>query len=148
MPINEELRNYVQSRLNELRTSIQANMLREGENASGRTSRSIQVESMEDVMSLVGGGDGCAPLQTLESGSKGWVPFSKLFQWSKDKGIDFESEKDRRRFTFLLRRKIAREGTERYRRHVDVYTTEVENAINEIVEKCGNIILEQIKSTL
>lgn len=148
MPINEELRNYVSKRLSELQMSIRSNMLREGENASGRTSRSIEVESREDAISLVGGGEGCAPLQTLESGSKGWVPFSKLFQWSKDKGIDFESDKERRRFTFLLRRKIAREGTARYRRHVDVYTTEVENAINDIVEKCGNIIIEQIKSNL
>lgn len=143
-----ELEKYVKERLELLREQIKANMEREGENASGRTSSSIVVESDEGVTRLVGGGEGCAPLATLESGYKGAVSFGRLFQWSKDKGIEFNNDKDRRRFTFLLQRKIARDGTRRYNKHVDIYTTPVEQAVDEIVARCGDIILEQIKSTL
>lgn len=146
--LTNELEKYVKERLELLREQIKANMEREGENASGRTSRSIVVESDEGITRLVGGGEGCAPLATLESGYKGDVSFSRLFQWSKDKGIEFDSDKERRKFTFLLKRKIAKEGTQRYRKHVDVYTTPVEQAVDEIVARCGDIILEQIKSTL
>lgn len=146
--LTNELELYVKERLELLREQIKANMEREGENASGRTSRSIVVESDEGVTRLVGGGEGCAPLATLESGYKGAVSFGRLFQWSKDKGIEFDSDKERRKFTFLLKRKIAREGTRRYNKHVDVYTTPVAQAVDEIVARCGDIILEQIKSTL
>lgn len=146
--LTNELETYVKERLELLREQIKANMEREGENASGRTSRSIVVESDEGITRLVGGGDGCAPLATLESGYKGAVSFGRLFQWSKDKGIEFDSDKERRKFTFLLKRKIAREGTRRYNKHVDVYTTPVAQAIDEIVARCGDIIIERIKSTL
>lgn len=139
---------YIKERLELLREQIKANMEREGENASGRTSRSIVVESDGGITRLVGGGEGCAPLATLESGYKGAVSFGRLFQWSKDKGISFDSDKERRKFTFLLRRKIAKEGTRRYSKHVDVYTTPVAEAVDEIVARCGDIIIEQIKSTL
>lgn len=143
-----EIEMYVKERLELLREQIKANMEREGENASWRTSSSIVVESDEGVTRLVGGGEGCAPLATLESGYKGAVSFSRLFQWSKDKGIEFDSDRERRKFTFLLQRKIARDGTRRYNKHVDVYTTPVAEAVDEIVARCGDIILEQIKSTL
>jgi hypothetical protein len=143
-----ELEIYVKERLELLREQIKANMEQEGENASGRTSRSIVVESDEGITRLVGGGEGCAPLATLESGYKGAVSFGRLFQWSKDKGIEFDSDKERRKFTFLLQRKIARDGTRRYNKHVDVYTTPVAQAVDEIVARCGDIIIEQIKSTL
>lgn len=146
--LTNELELYVKERLELLREQIKANMERENENASGRTSRSIVVESDEGVTRLVGGGEGCAPLATLESGYKGAVSFGRLFQWSKDKGIEFDSDRERRKFTFLLQRKIAREGTRRYNKHVDVYTTPVAQAVDEIVARCGYIIIEQIKSTL
>lgn len=146
--LTNELEIYVKERLELLREQIKANMEREGENASGRTSRSIVVESDEGVTRLVGGGEDCAPLATLESGYKGAVSFSRLFQWSKDKGIAFDSDRERRKFTFLLQRKIARDGTRRYNKHVDIYTTPVVEAVDEIVAKCGDIIIEQIKSTL
>lgn len=146
--LTNELDIYVKERLELLREQIKANMEREGENASGRTSRSIVVESDDGVTRLVGGGDGCAPLATLESGYKGAVSFGRLYQWSKDKGIEFDSDRERRKFTFLLQRKIAREGTRRYNKHVDIYTTPVAQAVDEIVARCGDIILEQIKSTL
>lgn len=146
--LTDELETYVKERLELLREHIKANMEREGENASGRTSRSIVVESDEGITRLVGGGEGCATLATLESGYKGAVSFGRLFQWSKDKGIEFDSDKERRKFTFLLKRKIAKEGTRRYNKHVDIYTTPVAEAVDEIVARCGEIIIEQIKSTL
>lgn len=115
--------------LTDVKDEIQANMAAKQINASGRTSGGMQVQRYEGGVRLVLTGERVAPLATLEVGRQGGkVPlgFTEIIEeWSRDKGLAFGSEKDRRRFAYLTARKIAREGTQRHKLPTDVYSDEV-----------------------
>lgn len=122
--------------LERAKANIQARMEEEDINASGRSSASLRVETYTNGVRLVYGNPTTAPLQTLEVGRPGG-PVPKGFtaileQWSRDKGIPFDSERHRRSFAYLLGRRIAREGTLRHRSPVDVYTTIVTDAAEAV----------------
>lgn len=141
---------------------IRVNMSSRRVNASGRTAESIRVEKYKTGLRLVGGTNGThpvtdypawrgtadaadtAPIPTLEFGrgvSTKTPPVPRAFyyiirEWTRDKGLNFASESERSTFAYFLSRKIAREGTQRSRNHIDIYSTPVMNAkdrINEIV---------------
>ena len=112
------IKKQVAERLSKAVAEIQASMVAGNINASGRTSASFRVVETEDGLQLVGGGKDTAPVGTLEVGrSSGNVPagFTAILeQWSRDKGLQFETESKRQSFAYLLMRKIANEGTQRY----------------------------------
>lgn len=129
----------VLQRLTQAVTEIQASMDSAGVNASGRTRASIRVREIEGgTLQLVGGSKGTAPVPTLEVGRAGGdVPkgFSEiLLQWSRDKGLNFETESKRKSFAYLLARKIAREGTQRHKQNEDIYSTIARRAADDIAE--------------
>lgn len=136
-------------RLEQLRQEIRENMERADENASGRTSASFAVESEKTKARLVGGGQGCAPLRSLEIGvPPTWVDVGALYQWSIDKGLRFSSEEARTDFAFALRWKIAERGTNRHRRNVDIYTSAVDRAIVDILEIANVAVTEKLQNEL
>ena len=126
------------SALDEAKAAIQSRMEEARINATGNTSRSFRVELYDGGVRLVMGGtaERTAPLPSLEVGRPpGAVPkgFADiLYEWSKAKGIPFESESRRRSFSYLLGRRIAREGTIRHGRHVDIYSSIVVEAARSI----------------
>lgn len=127
--------------LDETGAEIRANMEREGLNASGRTSASIHTRNEGTRLLLVGGGNGSAPIPTLELGRRpGKVPagfYGIILEWTREKGLQFPDETERKTFAYFLSRKIAREGSERYRepsKRKDVYSTAVENAKRKITD--------------
>lgn len=130
---------------------IRGNMATKGINASGRTSASITVRQLQTGVQLVGGGKATAPVPTIEVGrSGGSVPYgftAILEQWSRDKGLVFESESRRRSFAYLLGRKIAKAGTHRHIFPEDVYSGTVDVAakdIREIVAKeVGRVVISE-----
>lgn len=152
------LEQQIWSILEQAGTEIRVNMSSRRVNASGRTSASIHVERYDKGMRLVGGTEGThpvhdypqwkgtadaadtAPIPTLEFGrgaSTKMPPVPRAFyyiirQWSRDKGLSFTSESERSTFAYFLSRKIAREGTERSRNHIDIYSTPVMNAKDRI----------------
>lgn len=135
----DTLKEQVLQRLTQAAVEIQASMDDAGVNASGRTRASIRVREVDGgTLQLVGGGQNAAPVPTLEVGRAGGnVPkgFSEiLLQWSRDKGLQFETESKRKSFAYLLARKIAREGTERHKQNIDVYSTIAQTAADEIAE--------------
>lgn len=138
------IKKQVAERLSQAVAEIQASMASGNINASGRTSASFRVVETEDSLQLVGGGKDTAPVGTLEVGRRpGNVPagFTAILeQWSRDKGLQFETESKRRSFAYLLSRKIAREGTQRYREPQDVYSS--------ITRQAADDIGEMIKGTL
>ena len=140
---------YIQQRLENLKTEILANMETKKMNASGRTAASFRVEKYDSGFRLIGGGDGAAPIFTLEVGRPaGKIPFgftSILAQWSRDKGIVFASEKERNTFAYFLGQKIAKEGTQRHKQSVDVYSTAVKSAVDDISKQLFVSIKEQIQ---
>lgn len=137
--------------LNETGAQIRSNMQREGVNASGRTSASIHTRVSGTHLQLVGGGEGAAPIPTLELGRRdGKVPagfYGMILQWSYDKGLNFESDAERRTFAYFVSRKIAAEGSQRYRdpsKRKDIYSTAVEQA----TEKIRQIARANVRNTI
>lgn len=143
------LKDIIASRLEQLRTEIRENMERAGENASGRTSASFAIESEDTRVRLVGGGSDCAPLATLEVGARPhWAPIAPLYQWSIDKGLQFATDSERVSFAYALRWKIAKKGTNRYTKNVDIYTSAVERAIDDIVNLASVEVTKKMQNEL
>ena len=142
------IKKQVAERLSQAVAEIQAAMAAGNINASGRTSASFRVLETEDGLQLVGGGKDTAPIATLEVGRRpGNVPagFTAILeQWSRDKGLQFETESKRKSFAYLLGRKIAREGTQRYREPQDVYSSVTRQAADDI----GDIIKGTLASVI
>ena len=140
---------YIEQRLEKLKSEIVGNMASKKINASGRTAASFRVEKYDYGFRLIGGGEGAAPLFTLEVGREGGkVPMgftSILVQWSRDKGIAFSTEKERNTFAYFLGQKIAKEGTNRNKQNEDVYSTAVKSAVDDISKKLSVSIKEQIQ---
>ena len=132
------IKKRVAERLSQAVAEIQAAMAEGNINASGRTSASFRVVETEDGLQLVGGGKDTAPIATLEVGRRpGNVPagFTAILeQWSRDKGLQFETESKRKSFAYLLGRKIEREGTQRYREPQNVYSSITRQAADDIGE--------------
>ena len=136
--INEELL--------KLKDVIAANIVAQGLNASGKTAKSLEV-----VMSETGGAlMGRSFFAVLETGRKaGKVPknFRQIIEkWATDKGLTFETPARLRSFSYLVARKIAREGTKQYRtgRRTDVFTEAVNETVTSIQNQIGNDMLKEI----
>lgn len=129
---------------------IRNNMENKGINASGRTSASLKVESYENGIRLISSGENIAPFGTIEVGRKGGkVPkgFAQiLYQWSIDKAISFDKDRERRTFAYLLARKIAREGTDRNRNpRADIYSEVIKKVVQDVENKAFTRISRVIK---
>ena len=136
----------------EVRDEIKANMASEGINASGRTSAGMQVQRYENGVRLVLTGEDVAPLATLEVGRRGGkVPlgFADIIeQWSRDKGLTFPRERDRRSFAYLTARKIARQGTQRHQQPIDIYSEEVTRGVARLMDGIKAQVTEYIHNSL
>jgi hypothetical protein len=136
----------------DVRDEIRAKMANEGVNASGRTSAGMQVQRYENGVRLVLTGDDVAPLATLEVGRRGGkVPmgFTDIIeQWSRDKGLTFPRERDRRSFAYLTARKIARQGTQRHQQPIDIYSEEVTRGVERLKDGIKAQITEYIHNSL
>ena len=99
-----------------------------------------------------GTGEPTAPLETLEVGRPaGPIPSNMtdiLVQWSKDKGIPFDRESQRRSFAYLLGRRIEREGTLRHKHNEDIYTTVVMETAESIVGEVTVAVTKKIHEQL
>lgn len=145
-----EMLKQVAERLQTAADDIRQSMSDKGINASGRTSASVQVRTTDTGVQLVGGGGQAAPMPTIEIGREsGAVPtgFTAILeQWSRDKGIAFENDKQRRSFAYLLGRRIAREGTLRHQYPEDVYTTIAEDAAKDVADIVSSVLVSVIKT--
>lgn len=115
-------------------TLYKSNLAQKGINASKRTTRGIRVQEYGRGWRIAWT-DG-APAETTEIGREGGaVPKGFRFileQWTRDKGLTFESESKRRSFSYLLAQRIAREGTLRHKQPVDIYTRATDLAVEKI----------------
>lgn len=144
----KEVQNIVFEELEDLRKRIISNIDSSGRRASGRTSESMRTDVSEDRGVLFGR----MAFGTLETGRKpGKVPtgfYQIIKQWVIDKGISFNSQSERNSFAYLVSRKIAREGTQLYRRgaDTDVYTAEVPETISRIKDRVGFLMRMEFES--
>jgi hypothetical protein len=69
-------------------------------------------------------------------------------QWSRDKGLSFPTDGDRRRFAYLTARKIARQGTQRHVLPVNVYTEVVNEGLAKMRQDIKATVTEYLHNYL
>ena len=155
----DNLEQIVKRRLEQLGAEIVGNIEQKGITASGRTQRSIVVESYAGGIRLVALAGDRAPIDTLEIGRPaGNVPGefrttkagvrdvsntfkAILIRWANDKGFQLGWGG-----ATMLGRRIAAEGTMRHKQHEDVYSTAVEQAAQDISSMTLAYVSRQIAS--
>ena len=141
-----ELKENIINILTQAVADIRQRMADENENASGRTSASLRVEDRGSSVALIIGSETerTAPAESLEVGEAPGMrePSFKsiIYQWSKDKGISFDDERERWRFAVCTARKIEEEGTQRHREPVDIYSS----VLNGVAEKVRQTMFAEI----
>lgn len=148
-----DLRGEIVNILEQTRQNILANMSSKRINASGRSAGSFGVRVEGNSRYVLFKAEGLsAPLTTLEVGRPGGpVPrgfYYIIRQWTKDKGLVFNTESERGTFAYFVARKIAREGTARYTKNVDVYNTPVAVATDKIKNTAGSFILMSVHKSI
>lgn len=162
--MKDEALSIVKVELDSLRERIIANLMRAGQNASGRTIASLRVDIRADGGTLFGR----SPFGTTETGRKGGkVPanFQDIIkQWIIDKGIAVTSmpyiraatknwtpkytpeQRGLNSMSWCIARKIAREGTALHRAggREDIYTKEVDLAVKNISDRVFGIFKEDV----
>lgn len=144
MITKEDAKKVVSEELESLRQRIIANHLKAGQKASGRTIASLRVDADEDGGTLYGR----KAFGTLETGRRGGkVPkgfYRIIYQWMQDKGIQVERPKS---FSYLVARKIAREGTKLYRQggRDDIYSNEIPKTIESIGDKVRGLLMMEVE---
>lgn len=153
----DELIRVVTDRLEQLRADIVSQIEAKKITASGRTQRSLRVERYSEGVRLIAGEGQRAPIPTLEIGRPGGkVPLNFtdiIVQWSKDKGLQWGSDRERRRIAGAVAwGKIARVGTDRHKHHEDVYSTLVQDAAQDlqtqVAESVKQFIMSYITQTI
>ena len=141
-----EIKESIVSILTQAVSDIRQRMADENENASGRTSASLRVEDRGSSIALVIGSETerTAPAESLEvgegPGTREPTFKSIIYQWSKDKGISFDDERERWRFAVCTARKIEREGTQRHKSPVDIYSS----ILNGVAEKVRQTMFAEV----
>lgn len=140
------LEDIIVARLERLRDDIRARMEETMENATGRTSDSFDIEIDVNRFRLVGGGDGAAPVGTLEVGfAPHWVPISALIEWAEAKASRYGVEMPN---PWAVQKSIAANGPKRLHEPVDIYSTLVEECAEDINRLVGAHINEIIKTNI
>lgn len=140
----DEVLRIVRSELDDLRLRIIDHHVNAGQKASGRTIESLHVE-MQEYGGILWGRKAIGVLEDGRKGGKVPKGFYQIIQkWVKDKGIQVKNPKS---FSYLVARKIAREGTELHRQggRSDIYSTEIEKTIESIMNKVFGIFKKDVE---
>lgn len=155
-------REVMREELQLLSERIAANMRAAGEVASGKTIRSMHVETTEQQGTLFGR----AFFGTLETGRKaGRVPrnFSSIiYQWMQDKNVHAApmpykrdgdhkyspQERGDRSMAAAIAYTIKKKGTKLFRSggRSDIYSNEIPKTISAISERIGKMLIEEVQS--
>mgnify|MGYP000852836775 FL=1 len=148
--------------LEALKAKIIAQHIGTGQKASGRTAASLRIEVTEEEGTLYGR----SPFGTLETGRKpGKVPqgFQSIIrEWMADKGISAApipyktdrphkytpQERGNLSLSFLIARKIRREGTRLFRKggRDDIYSNIIPAAIERIQSRIVELLKLEVES--
>lgn len=132
-----DVNNIVLEALNQVVEQIKTNIDSKGKTASGKAKREMEIQQDGNVYRVM-----VTPyFQTLEEGRAGGkVPYnfkSIIKQWAIDKGLNFSTERELNRFSYLTARKIANFGTEQYRigKRTDIYSDAINNFTDSLTNK-------------
>jgi hypothetical protein len=149
-----EIKESIINILTQAVSDIRQRMADENENASGRTSASLRVEDRGSSVALVIGSETerTAPAESLEVGEGPGMrePTFKsiIHQWSKDKGISFDDERERWRFAVCTARKIEREGTQRHKSPVDIYSSILDGVAEKVRQTMFAEVTQRIENQI
>jgi hypothetical protein len=149
-----EIKESIINILTQAVSDIPQRMADENENASGRTSASLRVEDRGSSVALVIGSETerTAPAESLEVGEGPGMrePTFKsiIHQWSKDKGISFDDERERWRFSVCTARKIEREGTQRHKSPVDIYSSILDGVAEKVRQTMFSEVTQRIENQI
>lgn len=154
--ITIDVKSILYRALHEAKIKIQQNLETTGTNASGRTSRSLEVVVDDTSGTLFGR----QAFGTVETGRRaGRVPYGFtdiIYQWMQDKGVHADitgrrsQESADRSMAYLIARKIAREGSKLYREggRVDIYSNVLPVTIEQVKRETTNVYIININSIL
>lgn len=133
----ENVIQFIADALGDYREELIDRMREWGEVATGRTADSFRVEVQADGVALVAGGEGTAPVGTLEIGSgPHWVPIASLKEWVKAKGLNVSP--------WAVQKKIAAVGTDRFASPVQVWSGDVEDVTERIAAEAAARVSEAV----
>lgn len=138
-----EVKGILSEELESLKQRIIENHIRARQKASGRTIASLRIDVNDNQGVLFGR----QAFGVLETGRKpGKVPkgfYQIIQQWVHDKGIQVDNPKS---FSYLVARKIAREGTDLYKEggRADIYSPEIEKTIQNIMNRAFTIFKDDV----
>lgn len=136
--------------LQKLKNTILANYQANGLKASGNFERKFEIVKKSEFHYQV-----IVPyyVYTFEHGRKpAKVPkgfASIIYQWSIDKGITFANDKQRARFSYLVAKKIEKEGTMQYKNNTlkgKIYSQPIEETIKEIQEQFKDELMQKVNT--
>jgi hypothetical protein len=146
-------REQVVEELQSLAKRIADNIARNGQTASGRSAKSLEVRQEDDTFLLLGR----KAFHTLERGVPPLGDKIKtkslagiLYRWSNDKRISFADERERWSFAFALAHKIKERGTRLYGDggREDVYSSEIPATIQGIEKRLGTLFRMEIEKNI
>lgn len=154
--ITIDVKSILYRAINEAKVRIQQNLETTGTNASGKTSRSLDVVVDNTSGTLFGR----QAFGTVETGRRaGRVPYGFadiIYQWMQDKGV--HAERDGRRsqrsadmsMAYHIAKKIAREGSKLYREggRVDIYSNVLPVTIEQVKRETTNVYIINIQNIL
>lgn len=148
---SEEILNH---ELHELKKDLIEKHKQLGMIASGNWERELEVNTNQTGSRLRGSIDGEHYTRQLIDGRKAgkFPPISDIMQWVKDKGIakNAAKESEIKSIAFLIARKIAREGTNYYKRGgTDLVSSVVTpERIQSIIDKISIVNVEAFVETI
>ncbi len=154
--ITIDVRSILYRALNEAKVRIQQNLETTGTNASGKTSRSLEVVVDNTSGTLFGR----QAFGTVETGRRaGRVPYGFteiIYQWMQDKGVHAKVEGRRSQrsadmsMAYHIAKKIEHEGSKLYRDggRLDIYSNVLPVAIEQVKRETTNVYVININSIL
>lgn len=142
--------------MSQYKLQIDNKMKMYGKHASRKTINSIQPYAFEEngVLNVGLKSDRPIVVKTLETGRKaGKVPMNFqeiIYQWSIDKGIYFENDDERWKFSNALKWKIIKSGTQQFRdgKNDDIYSSLEKFYEQQVIKGIKQITNNQVKKLM
>lgn len=118
-----------------------------GQKVTGQTSSMLRIVEVQDGFQL----RGWKYSGTYEEGrrpSEKMPPVDAILTWVQAKGLVFDKPYQAKQYAFALARKIQREGTRRYKNHVDVFTTPIKTMRRRLADETTKYLKEEVKRTM
>jgi len=142
----KDVKNIVVNEVEALKQRIAANIVSTKQNASGKTIKSLTIQSSDDRVTLFGR----SYFGTIETGRRPgkMPPVSSILDWIKAKPIPIPPKMKDTSLAFIIAKKIGGKGTINYQKggRNDVYSNEIPVTLKNIRSQLAGIFTTEIKT--